>query len=286
MTFHPRVTSGLRPLGACLSAALTVLGIALTSGSPVQATPPVASIAVTVPAAQGGETGTIKGKLVWGGAEAPAPKVLEQQGQASKDPNVCAKDAPIVDSKLTVDPATKGVQYAFAYLVKPTANPEAVKGLVEKTPKVVLDQKGCVFVPHSVALNQEQELVFKSSDPVNHNVHLAAFTNQPFNTLLPANGEMTKKLVAEKRAMPLTCDIHPWMKANIMVFDHAFFAVTDKDGSFEIKGVPAGTQKLVIWQESTGFVTPGFGAGMAVEVSPGKETNVGEIKLDPAKVKS
>ena len=62
------------------------------------------------------------------------------------------------------------------------------------------------------------------------------------------------KLVAERRPIAVACDIHSWMKAWIMVFDHPFFAVTGPDGSFEIKGVPAGEQHLVVWQEKVGYV--------------------------------
>ena len=75
--------------------------------------------------------------------------------------------------------------------------------------------------------------------------------------------------------------MHAW----VMVFDHPFFATTAADGSFEIKGVPAGTQNLVLWQENIGFVTPGGGRGMPVTVKAGEVTNVGEISIDPAKVK-
>ena len=70
-----------------------------------------------------------------------------------------------------------------------------------------------------------------------------------------------------------------------MVFDHPFFAVTGPDGSFEIKGVPAGDQNVVVWQEKVGYVTPGTGRGMPVKVAAGEVTDVGEIKIDPAKVK-
>ena len=87
--------------------------------------------------------------------------------------------------------------------------------------------------------------MIKSSDPVNHNVRYAAFTNSPFNQILRPNGHIDVKLVAERRPIVVACDIHSWMKAYIMVFDHPFFAVTAADGSFEIKGVPAGEQHLV-----------------------------------------
>jgi hypothetical protein len=285
MTLNTRLRAGRRPLGTCVSVALAVLGGALVSGSSAHAAPPVGPLAASLTTAEG-EYGTIKGRLVWGGPEAPQPKVVEPKGNARKDPAVCAKDAPILDQSVVVDSSTKGIRFAYAYLVKPNGtNPDAAKELTAKTPKVQIDQKNCVFLPHSVALIQDQELELKSSDPVNHNVHLNAFTNESFNLLLPGGGTLTKKLVAEKRPLPLTCDIHPWMKSYIMVFDHPFFAVTGEDGSFEIKGVPAGTQNLVLWQEAVGYVTPGFARGMAVQVSPGKVTDVGEIKLDPTKVK-
>ncbi|MCA1683452.1 MAG: hypothetical protein LC685_05660 [Actinobacteria bacterium] len=207
-------------------------------------------------------------------------------GKAEKDPTICAATAAIPDNSLVVDPKTKGVKFAFVYLVKPNGeNPEAVKALAGKKATVVIDQKNCEFLPFTTALHQDQSVVFKSSDPVNHNVHISPFTNEPFNTVLSPSGEMTKKLVAEKRVIPLSCDIHPWMKGYLMVFDHPFFAVTGDDGSFEIPGVPAGEQNLVVWQASVGFVTPGLAKGVPVTVASGKGADLGEVKLDPSKVK-
>ena len=89
---------------------------------------------------------------------------------------------------------------------------------------------------------------------------MTSLTNEAFNVILPPRGEMAKKLVAEKSVLTMKCDLHPWMMSHIMVFDHPFFAVTEADGSFKIHGVPPGTQKLVVWQANTGYVTPGAGA--------------------------
>jgi hypothetical protein len=206
--------------------------------------------------------------------------VLAAVGGAAKDPQVCAKDKAILSRELAVDPASKGIRYAFAYLPKPQGvNAEAVKALVAKTPVVEIDQKNCEFLPYVAALNQDQSLVLKSSDPTNHNVRFSAFTNAPFNQILPPNGQVSLKLVAERRPIPLACDIHPWMKGYIMVFDHPFFAITGEDGSFEIGGVPAGEQKLVVWQETKGYVTEGKAVGMPVTVKAGGVTDVGAIKM-------
>jgi len=266
-----------------VAATLAVLVVTVLSAT---ASPPSSLIATTV-TAQGG-FGTIKGRLVWGGDQAPKRKIKFEKGKADpnlKDPQVCAKNESIPADDLVVDPKTKGVQYAFAYLVAPKGkNDEAMKALVAKQPKVELDQSNCRFVPHCVAALADQSVVFKSSDPINHNIRLSALKNEAFNQMLPPNGELEKKLVFEARPLPLACDIHPWMQGYLMVFNHPFFAVTGEDGSFEITGVPAGTQNLNLWQEKVGYVT-GSNRGTPVDVKAGGTVDVGEIKLDPAKVR-
>jgi hypothetical protein len=233
-----------------------------------------------------GQFGTIKGRLVWGGDDLPQVKVLQEQGKAQKDPDVCAKNQPILSREVAVDPKTKGVAYSFAYLSRPKgSNSQAVKVLVANQPKVELDQANCEFVPYVLPMHQDQTLLVKSSDPTSHNVRLTPFTNPGLNQNLAPKGQLEVKLVAERFPIKVACDIHPWMHGWIMVFDHPFYATTGKDGSFQIKGVPAGSQSLVLWQENVGFATPGGGRGMPVEVKAGEETDVGEIKLDPAKVK-
>jgi len=171
-------------------------------------------------------------------------------------------------------------------LIRPKANnPALVQELIKKMPKVEMDQKNCDFVPHSVAIHQDQILVMKSSDPVGHNVHMTAFHNQGMNQVVAPNGHLDVKLVAERFPLQVECNIHPWMHGNVMVFDHPFFAVTGTDGSFELKGVPPGDYNLVVWQEKAGYVTPDKARGMPVKVSAGAVADVGEIKIDPAKVK-
>jgi hypothetical protein len=187
-----------------------------------------------------------------------------------------------VSRELVVDPETKGVAYAFAYISRPKgSNPDAVKALLAAHPKVELDQKNCEFVPYLVPMHTDQTLIVKSSDPTNHNVHLNPFTNPGLNQNVTSGGALELKLVPERLPMKINCDIHPWMKSWVLVLDHPFVTTTGKDGRFEIKGVPAGTQNLVLWQETVGFANPGAGRGMAVTVKAGDVTDVGEVTLKP-----
>jgi hypothetical protein len=80
----------------------------------------------------------------------------------------------------------------------------------------------------------------------------------------------------------VVCDIHPWMKAWWLVIDSPYFAVTDEKGNFEIKNVPAGTQKVVVWQEAAGFVTPA--AGAPLDIKADGET-AKDFTVEPGKVK-
>lgn len=231
-------------------------------------------------------TGTIRGQFVWDGNDAPKlPPLIEKGDSSKKDANVCAVET-LVDRSLVVDPESKGVRYAFVYLVSPSGtNAEKVEQLLEDHPEVEIDQKNCEFLPYCTPIHQDQKLIFKSSDPVAHNVRYQGFTNPAQNIQLQPNGQLEANLVAERRPMPLKCDIHPWMSGWIMVFDHPYFAVTDEQGNFEIRGVPEGEQNLVIWQERVGYVTPGAAKGLAVPVQAGMVTTVGPIKIEPARVR-
>lgn len=279
--FATRRLSAAAARAAGVLATLTLLTAAV---SPAQAALPVGLLGS--PILSQSKYGTIKGRLVLDAAEVPPRLVLQEKGKAQKDGEVCAKVEAILDDKFVVDPKTKGVQYGFAYLIKPKGvNPEALKAISDKTPKVVFDQVNCRFVPHNVAVTTNQVVVFRSSDPTSHNLRYAGFANDGLNQLLSATSEIEKKFAAEKRPIEVRCDLHPWMVGYLMVFDHPFFAVTGEDGSFEIKGVPAGAQKVVVWQEKVGYATPGGAVGVPVTVKAGETVDLGTVTLDPAKVK-
>ena len=107
---------------------------------------------------------------------------------------------------------------------------------------VVLDQKGCIYSPRVVGVRVGQPLEIVNSDPTLHNVHALPMANQEFNQGQPFQGiRMTKTFTAPEVMVRFKCDVHGWMAAYVGVVAHPFFAVTDADGTFEMKGLPPGT---------------------------------------------
>jgi len=118
--------------------------------------------------------------------------------------------------------------------------------------EVVIDQKGCIYVPHVVGARAGQAIAIRNSDPVLHNVHALAKRNDGFNLSMPVPGQVATKTFAKPEIVALKCDVHPWMGARIGVFDHPWFAVTDARGAFTLAGVPPGRYVLTAWHETLG----------------------------------
>ena len=118
----------------------------------------------------------------------------------------------------------------------------------------VLDQEGCMYKPHVLAMMAGQPLVVRNSDEFLHNVHAMAQQNAAFNFAQP-NKDPGKPIgdspkVAEN--FRVKCDVHPWMSSYIAVFEHPYFSVSKEDGTFEIRNVPPGEYTIKTWHEALG----------------------------------
>lgn len=241
----------------------------------VEKTPPEATTA-----AEG--WGTLKGRVSFAG-DPPAPTVLVKKGDESvQNATICAVKE-IVSEKLVVNPENRGVRYAIVYIPKPTAtNPEAVSSA--RSADLVLDQKGCKFVPHVVAAMKGTKVQVRSSDPVTHNINVMLPKNKANLTVAPGAQVPPIELKnAEVKPGEVVCDIHTWMKSYLLVIDSPYYAVTDAGGNFTLRDVPAGTQKVVVWQEAApgGFLTPA--SGEPVEIAADGETTK-DFTLDGSKL--
>jgi len=121
------------------------------------------------------------------------------------------------------------------------------------TETAVLQQKNCMYEPHVVALMTNQPFEIRNNDPTMHNVHPLPKHNRQWSTSQPAGSAALKEtLTRPEFAMSVLCNVHPWMRALVFVFDHPYYAVTSKAGNFELKNLPPGTYTIEAWHESLG----------------------------------
>jgi plastocyanin len=202
--------------------------------------------------------GTVSGTIHLSG-KAPAPVKIDM----SMDP-VCsitggdnfAEQYVVHDGKL-----------ANVYVYIKSGPQAAMSATAPISSPVVMDQIGCKYVPHVIAVMRGGSVEFRNSDGTMHNIHT-----------MPTGGDQTidisqgprgtpqiKQFNRPEEMMPVRCNNHPWMNAFINVSATPFFAVTDPNGHFSISGLPAGTYTLGAVHEKMGEQT------MMVTVEP-KET--------------
>jgi hypothetical protein len=132
-----------------------------------------------------------------------------------------------------------------------------------------LDQEGCQYIPHVIALGTGEQLTVRNSDPVLHNVNATPSANRGFNRSQPQANMTFQTSFAEPEVMiPVRCDVHGWMEAYIGVTDHPYHAVTGTDGAFTLDRLPPGTYTVEAWHERYGTQT------QTVEVVQGQPAQV------------
>lgn len=188
--------------------------------------------------------GTISGIVRFDGSR-PS---LEQVDIKTKE-EVCHSE-PVFSEKLVVSKEMK-VHWAVVSL-KNIKTGKAFKEHKDPKKRPTLDQNGCVFNPHIVLVGKGKPLKLLNSDGVLHNVHTWPKKNRSKNIAMPGPvKELTVKFRRPER-IRVTCDIHRWMEAWIIVTEHPYYAVSDKTGKFELTDVPPGKYTLQVWHETLG----------------------------------
>ncbi|HYM13835.1 MAG TPA: carboxypeptidase regulatory-like domain-containing protein [Bryobacterales bacterium] len=133
----------------------------------------------------------------------------------------------------------------------------------------VIDQRKMTFIPHVIAVVKGTTVDFLNSDAVGHNVYWPSISgNKKLAHNLGTWPQGVKKSFTfdSLGAAALLCNVHAEMSGYVVVVPTPYFAVTSKDGSYEIKNVPPGHYTLKTWSEE------GKPATAPVEVAAGTAT--------------
>jgi plastocyanin len=131
---------------------------------------------------------------------------------------------------------------------------QAIPGKTFPAPEkhVVVDQKGLMFIPHVIAVQQGATVEFLNSDTVAHNVFWIAISGNKklgHNLGTWPKGEKKAFKFDNPGVAPLLCNVHPEMSAYVVVSPTPYFAESDASGSYKISGVPDGSYTVVAWRE-------------------------------------
>ena len=142
--------------------------------------------------------------------------------------------------------ADGGVRYAVVMIEGIT------KGKAIPKENVVVDNKKCAFHPHAQVGVEGQTLVVRNNDPMLHNTHMYLHTITVFNAALPITGMEIKRPIRKAGLWDIKCDAHTFMRGYLYIADNPYLAVTDAEGNFSIKDIPAGAYNVKVWHEALG----------------------------------
>jgi len=202
----------------------------------------VGSLPPTLNAAEDG-SGSVTGQVKFQGTAPKATRI-----DMSADPN-CLKAHP---TPATTEDVVVGADGSLENVIVYVAEGMPNQTFQPSAQLVVLEQKGCQYQPHVLALEANEKLDVVNADKTTHNIHPMPENNREWNKTQPPGVPIEESFAREEIAIPVKCNIHPWMHGYIAVFKHPFFAVTDKDGRFQIKNLPPGNYTIKAWQEKLG----------------------------------
>jgi hypothetical protein len=210
---------------------------------------PTEDAGYTVPA---DSAGTVTGSITFEGTP-PAAEPIDMSEEAT-----CAekyREPPT--SEAVVVGASGELANVFVYVKEGLAPHDWA------TPSegVTIDQEGCRYHPHVLAIQVGQPLIIKNSDGLLHNINTQPTNNQGFNISQPVEMETERSFNAPEVMVPVKCDVHGWMEAYIGVQDHPYMAVSGADGTFTLANLPAGTYVIEAWHERYGTQTQSVTVG-------------------------
>ena len=112
----------------------------------------------------------------------------------------------------------------------------------------VIIQKDGTFRPHVLPVLLGTTVEWPNNDEIYHNV-FSMSEPKPFDLGIYKSKEVKRVTFDKPGRVDVFCSIHTKMNCIVLVLENPFFAATDKNGSFTITNVPAGTYPLKAWHE-------------------------------------
>lgn len=235
-------------IGLLVSALLAALGLAIADRTIAGEDAKASSTEEKHDPSRGGrpdadseKTGRITGEVILKGeiksdADELKPLVIKKD---HKDRHFCGAQ---IENEMLVVNDKKRIANAVVSLVKVKNAPRP------RRREVTLDNVKCRFEPHVLATTRRSDLVIKTQDEgIFHSAH--GYLSNEFNKAITTSKTELKVRGLRSGWTLVKCDGHDWMTAHLWVFDHDFFAISGKDGKFEIVGIPPGEYELQIWHE-------------------------------------
>jgi len=181
------------------------------------------------------------------------------------DPSCAKQHVGSVHTMEIVTDSRGGLQNALVFLAD---------GLGDRTfdlPRepAVFSQRGCMYQPRVLAVQTNQPFEVVNDDLTTHNIHPTPANNREWNKAEPPGAKVEEAFAREEVAIPVKCNIHPWMRGYIAVLNTPHFAVTKQDGSFDLPNLPPGTYTIKAWHEKFGTATQ----TITVDANQTKEVN-------------
>jgi len=208
----------------------------------------VATLYLTAGTAQA-QWGTLRGRFVYDG-KAPTPMKFD----TAKEPG-CAEHE-VVDEQLVVG-GDGGLANVVIYVSSKDVKVHPDYATTAND-TVRLDQKNCRFDPHILPIRRSQTLELHNSDPFSHNLVFSPILDLAINPLLRSGDKFDYHFRrGQKLPVPITDNLHPWMKGYVVVRDNPYVGVSKEDGTFEIVKLPAGELEFTLWHEESGWLQVG-----------------------------
>lgn len=185
--------------------------------------------------------GTVSGQVVYRGANPAPPEAIT----VTRDAEFCG--TTWTDQPLQLDRRSGGIRGAIVSI-----EGIPLPGNTPSPETIVISNRQCHFAPRIGAIQSTGYLSIRNDDPILHNTHIYQGKRTILNVALVPGNRLIKKRLKRPGLLLVKCDKHTFMQAQIAVFDHPYFAVTDATGHFRIPNIPPGTYTVTVWHQVLG----------------------------------